>query len=167
MLVVVTVLCVLLAWKVRQVHRQEVMVAKLLQLGGEVGYNEEYITPYPRAKTTWLHKLLGNAFFDDVTYVYLHSTSVTDDDLAIFGECRSIQGVNLGCTSITDDGLLQLSHMWWLKELHLTRTRVTDAGLVHLRGLHGLQELSLDRESVSAGAVKELRKQLRNTSGQY
>jgi len=91
MLVVVTVLCVLLAWKVWQVKQQRDAVAWVHQMGGSVvyDYQYDYLSTKPiiarNAKPpgpNWLHHLIGVDYFISPHFVYLQNSNVTAEEIA-------------------------------------------------------------------------------------
>ena len=91
MLVVVTVLCVLLAGKVRQAERQKEAVTWVRGRGGSVVYDYQY--DYVSAKPiiarnakppgpSWLHSIVGVDYFISPHFAYLYATNVTDEGIA-------------------------------------------------------------------------------------
>src|SRR5439155_24985930 len=89
------------------------------------------------ARTAWerIQALGGHGVWEpDMVVVSLAGTSITDDDLKVFGRFPDIQ-------------ILDLSH-----------TTVGDAGLSHLTRLPALRSLVLVRPRVSAGAVDRFRR---------
>jgi hypothetical protein len=65
LLIVLTIFCVWLGWKVEQARKQREVAALVHEMGGRVRYDYQ-----PNAKPPgpqWLRKQLGRHFFDDVS----------------------------------------------------------------------------------------------------
>ncbi len=123
-------------------HADEaVAVAKIRQLGGQVEFNADR----------------------RVVKVYLHTTPVTDDDLAALEKLPQLQNVFLGKTQIGDAGLSHLSSAAELKTLSLNSTRVSDEGLKSLAKLKNLKTLNLQDTKVTAKGATQLNQSLPET----
>ncbi len=122
--------------------------------------------PGEAAAIAAIQQLGGKVEVDDkqpdrpVLKVYLHSTPVTDADLAHLEQLKRVQNLFLGKTQITDAGLEHLQGASNLKTLSLNATRVTDVGLKSLTGLTNLKTLNLQETKVTAGGVAELKRKL-------
>lgn len=92
-----------------------------------------------------------------ITYVELGSSEdLTDADLKVIAQVKTIQVLSLYKTKVTDAGLKELASLTALTTLTLDDTKVTDAGLKHLAPLQKLTELKLSKTKVTDEAFKEL-----------
>ncbi|HUQ71951.1 MAG TPA: hypothetical protein VM165_20640, partial [Planctomycetaceae bacterium] len=118
------------------------------------------------AAVAMIRRLGGKVEFDPnsaerrVIKVYLHSTAVTDADLAALTRLSRLQNLFLGKTEISDAGLEHLSALTELKTLSLNSTRVTDAGLNSLATLKNLKTLNVQETQVTAAGTKRLKQAL-------
>jgi hypothetical protein len=79
-----------------------------------------------------------------LTSVDLNSkSSVTDDGLAVFSNCTSLQRLELGDTTISDSGLANFKNCLDLSTLALYRTRITNQGLKIFADRANLRHLDL------------------------
>ena len=84
LLIVLTIFCVALGWKVERARKQREAVAWVHEMGGSVNYDYELDddgSSAPDAKppgSEWLRKQLGRDFFDDVVRVSLTEVGVSD-----------------------------------------------------------------------------------------
>lgn len=67
-----------------------------------------------------------------------------------------IRWVDLARTKVTDNGLAQIGKMKHLTRLHLENTEITDKGLDHLKGLAELEYLNLYGTKVSDAGIMKL-----------
>ena len=89
--------------------------------------------------------------------LYLRSTPVSDDGLAVLGKMTSLQTLMLDNTEITDDGLVHLKNLTNLQTLILDNTEITDDGLVHLKNLTNLQLLVLANTEITDDGLVHLK----------
>ena len=170
MLVVVTVLCVLLAWKLRKVERQKVAVAAVRQAGGSAYYDGEVGGRAQPPRRTKFQTLLGDDFFDEVVKVdfSIGIVPIEESDHVPFHTVpkqlaflTSLQELNLAGRDIKDLNLL--SSMTELTCLHVSSGDIVDLSplkacvsmetlwvhdsrvkdLSPLGGMHRLKDLSL------------------------
>lgn len=88
-----------------------------------------------------LSKLM--AVSEQVTWLGLAGTAVTDEQLAHVGKLKNLTALHLENTSVSDAGLKHLSGLENLSYLNLYGTQVSDDGLAQLEGLKGLRKLYL------------------------
>ena len=88
----------------------------------------------------------------------LNVTPQASTDLSPLGvlQPEDLQYLQLSSTRVTNAGLSHLRGLTGLRVLWLYDTQVSDAGLVHLRGLTGLRVLNLRSTMVSRGGVDAL-----------
>lgn len=102
-LVLVTLLCVALSVWVMPAARRRRAVAAIEKLGGMVGYVK------PAASETFpvahLRRWLPPAYFDEIEWVDLNNTQVTDAGFAHLQGMTSLQWLDLDNTSVSDAGL--------------------------------------------------------------
>jgi len=171
LLIVVTLVGCGLGWlgfKVREARRQEVAVAAIEKLGGQVAYDDQfdslgnYVGKVVPPGPAWLRELLGNDFFRNVRTVDLTLPTLRDADLDQLQWLSTCKWLNLGKSGVTDAGLPQVKELTQLNWLLLANTQVSDAGLENLKGLAQLQTLDLRGTRVTAAGVKKLQQALPN-----
>jgi Leucine-rich repeat (LRR) protein len=108
--------------------------------------------PGPR----WLRRRIGDEFFQEVVWVKLDETKVTDDDLRLIGKLRGVTSLSLNFTAISDQGLAQIAQMSQLKYLGLSRTRITSRGIRDLAEMKDLQNLHIDGTQVDDGGLETI-----------
>jgi Leucine-rich repeat (LRR) protein len=142
-----TLVVVLLAWSAvspelhAQAPEQEQVINLIKKMGGQVQRD-------PKAPG---QPAIG---------ISLRGTNVTDADLEILKQLKSLQILNLSQTAITDAGLKPIESLPNLRNLILP-VSITDAGLVHVKGLTQLESLNLLDSQVSDAGLVHL-KGLRN-----
>jgi hypothetical protein len=167
LLIVLTIFCVALGWKVERARKQREAVAWVHEMGGSVKYDYEYVDGAysPKAKPPgpqWLRKQLGRHFFDDVVEaVVLVVGDVTPlsgltrlERLDVYGsvtdvtplaELTRLQELDLNGTELCD--VTPLSGLTRLQRLDLRGTQVSD--VTPLSGLTSLKWLTLGGTQVS------------------
>ena len=117
------------------------------------------------AEISAIKKLKGRVFFDftkktrslsTVRTVWLHNTSISDEDLALLKRMTNLQRLSLGRTKISDSGLKHIAELTSLKEVRLYDTQIGDAGLQHLMSLRQLESLYLSNTKVTAKGLTRL-----------
>jgi len=87
----------------------------------------------------------------------LRGDSITDQDLELLeAVADQITWLNLARTKVSDDGLARIAALPKLTRLHLEHTAITDAGLAHLSGLNELRYLNLFNTAVSDAGLDHL-----------
>jgi hypothetical protein len=155
LLVVIAALSIWLGYQTHRAREQRAALERIHELGGTVQFDYQYdgsgtfqadaAAPGP----VWLRKIIGGEYFDDVAYVYLSSSDVTNDDLRLFRSLPDVETLWLSNTGVSDQGMGHLSGLARLKLLFLQQTKVGDDGLTHLGGLTKLEGLSLDNTRVT------------------
>jgi hypothetical protein len=108
----------------------------------------------------WLRSIVGHEVmlgYDDVDFVYLSGTQVTDAVLVHLKDLTKLQSLHLSDTRVTDAGLVHLKDLTNFQSLGLFGTQVTDAGLVHLKDLTKLQSLGLCGTQVTDAGLMHLK----------
>jgi hypothetical protein len=95
-----------------------------------------------------------------VLWLNLAGTKVTDNGLAALEPLKNLRKLHLEKTAITDAGLAHLKGLTNLGYLNLYSTAVTDAGIAQLSGLKNLKELYLWETKVTPAGVEELKKSI-------
>jgi internalin A len=113
-----------LGWLAHRARVQREAILAIKWVGGSITYDWEvaggkYIPNAQPRQPRWLRRYVWPEFFQEVVWVSLAGSQVTDEVMAQVGELGS------------------------LERLTLSNVSVTDAGMAHLRGLTGLQVLSL------------------------
>ena len=159
--VLVTVLCVWFGWQVHRAKQQREAVKWVRESGGSVRYDyecDEDCSLLPDAEPPvpkWLYDTLGVDFFDDVAWVSLHSTQVSD--LTPLARLKGIRGIDLGLTPVSD--LSPLANLKSIQRLSVYKTQISDLG--PLRRLTSLQMLYVGGTRVSELAPLAYLKALR------
>lgn len=149
MLVVVTVLCALLGWKVHQVNKQKRAVAWVEEMGGSFRYDYEYDEGgFPifsftieRPGPSWLREIVGLDYFATVVGVRLFGPDCRVRDLSPLEDLRKLRHLTLADSQVSD--LSPLEHLNALESLDISGTRVTD--LSPLAKLTSLKSLDLSK----------------------
>jgi hypothetical protein len=144
----VTIACVWLGVWAGKAHQQRAAVRAIRELGGRVTYDHQDQSGIPwEAKTmpseNWLEGLLGVDFFHPVTMVALRNVPLKDADLAWLQGLDDLEYLMIDQTKITDDGLKYLWHLNALKDLHLSGSQISGAGLAYLAPVKSLEGLFL------------------------
>jgi hypothetical protein len=170
LLVMMTVACVVLTVWLNQLLRQRTAVRRFYELTarrpnshGEslvtMGYRydgkDQYYKP---VACKWLHPLVGEEAFGEVTGVQLLGTSAADDDLRYLADVPTVERVLLSNTLVTDAGLVYLQSCPKLRMLTLDGLPITDDGLTQLLVLQDLESLSLNRTKITDKGLEQLAK---------
>jgi mono/diheme cytochrome c family protein len=102
-----------------------------------------------------LEALANNVFWLD-----LHGSAITDAGLSSVAKCKNLQRLNLSRTAITDAGLATLKGNTQLNSLNLVSTAITDAGLSYLETFKKLEKLYLMQSKVTEIGMEKLAKAL-------
>ena len=105
--------------------------------------------------------ILGDRL-DEVEFISLQGTSVSDKGCDELMRCTELRRLNLTSTNITDRGLVHLSSLTQLEVLRLGDNQITDKGLMALRGLSQLKRLYLGGTQVTKQGIQELHEALPN-----
>jgi mono/diheme cytochrome c family protein/uncharacterized membrane protein len=95
---------------------------------------------------------------DQVVWLKLGDTQITDATMAQIGKLKNLQKLHLEQTKITDAGLKQLAALPYLEYLNLYGTGITDAGLQSLSGFKNLQTVYLWQTRVTEAGLAAQRK---------
>lgn len=99
-----------------------------------------------------------------IVKIDLHSTQVTDADLAFLShakkDLRELRYLDLRLTHIGDAGAANLKNLTSLQTLNLFRTQVGDKGLAYLKNLRQLQTLLISGTKITDEGAKELQRSL-------
>ena len=95
-----------------------------------------------------------------ITWLDLGRTTVTDDGMEVIGKLTNLNRLHLENTSVTDDGLIHLQGLQNLKYLNLYGTSITDAGLLHLNSLKELKSLYLWQTNTTEEGATRLKKEI-------
>ena len=115
LLIVVTLFAFLCSWfavKMQQAEKQRKAVEAIVKAGGEVRCEPSVgCTPgfhfcrVYEPTPTWLRKILGNDFFDNVNIISFRGTDATDANLVCLKDLQHLHTLDLGYNKITDDGM--------------------------------------------------------------
>ncbi len=146
----------------KQPATAERVVAEIRKLGGRVERADRG-SSVPRTLVDLRETDLGDAELaelhiakiDDIWYLNLSDTRVTNDGLAGIKGLSHLQALDLSGTEITDAGLVHIKEMNALTSLTLPKG-VTDAGLARLQGLRALRTLNLAGTEVTNDGLMSL-----------
>lgn len=99
---------------------------------------------------------------DPVETLSLHSTVVSDEQLAVLGKCDRLEMLTLDGSPITDKALTTIASIKSLKLLYLNRCNITDSGLATLWDHPSLETITLIDTYVTEKGVADLKKRLPN-----
>jgi len=145
---------------------REEVIAEVTRLGGKVEFDET-LASRPIVKVD-LHSTSVTdadlAFLEDarkdlkkLRYLDLRLTQIGDAGVAKLKSLRSLQTLNLFRTQAGDKGLARLRKLTNLETLLIGGTKVTDAGLASLRPFKKLKKLSLFQTQVSDDGITQLK----------
>ncbi len=151
-----------LSWyavRVQQARKQKEAVEAIRGLGGIVRYDYEVTPdhgPRPR-RPTWLRRLLGDDFLEDVRDVeFPRGQMITEAELTTIRGLTQLQWLCPDGTKVTDAGLVQIKGLKRLQHLSLNDTEVTDVGLERVMGLPELQRLYLSNSRITDIGLEHL-----------
>jgi Leucine Rich repeat len=154
LLIVVTILCVGLGWKMHQVRNLRRAVAEVHRLGGDVNFRYELdrAPPVEPPGPKWLRRILGDDFFVEVNQIQIYTDQANDESLAIIASLPHIDSLIVRSNGITDKGLASFSQASGLEALELRSTKITGAGYLQLKELLTLKSLILRDDSTVTDA---------------
>jgi len=94
---------------------------------------------------------------EQVTWLSLAGTEVSDDDLAQVAALTNLVRLDLSNTGITDAGLAHLAGHGRLEYLNLYGTGVTDEGFTHLEGIASLRDVFVWQTEVTVAGIERLK----------
>lgn len=163
MMVAVLITGVLLSWPIRRANVQRRAVAALrkadsrvillydFQYGKDGRFKPNASPPAP----TWLRRLIGDEFFQDVDSVTLQGP-IDEVTLALLGEFEKLRILHVFDSSKIGEGLVHLRGLRNLQRLDLRGPGITDAGLANIRGLEAIRHLKLEDTSVTDAGLAHL-----------
>lgn len=178
-----------IGWKVNRAHDQDRAVEAIRFVNGNVLY--DYQSSFDRRKEfqpgrktrsepsapTWLRKLVGDEYFQEVTSVTLREpatgpviavlekldhlerlslplNSKKGADLPWLARLTTLRAVNLSGGGVTDETLRILSGLPRLEEVGLSKVTVTDSGLSYLGDLRQMSSFSMsESQGISDGGI--------------
>jgi hypothetical protein len=143
LLIVMTLICVGIGWKMNQVWNVRRVVAEIQRLGGVVTYVHELgVAPLAEPPgPKWLRRIAGDIFFEEVAQVQIDNDQANDETLGLIAKLPRIESLMVTSNAITDDGLASLADASKLIVLELQSAKVTPSGYLHLKGLRNLKTL--------------------------
>src|SRR5262245_35950932 len=111
LLIAMTVCCLITGWWINGLIRQRTAVRRFYELTANradkdlvtMGYRFEGKDQYYKPLAyKWLHPLIGEEAFGEVTGIQLMDTPVTDDDLRYLADLPTIERVALNNTKVTE-----------------------------------------------------------------
>lgn len=99
---------------------------------------------------------------DQLVWLKLSDTEVTDATLAQVAKLKNLQKLHLAQTKVTDAGLKQLKGLTNLEYLNLYGTAISDAGLAELTGLKNLKTVYLWQTKTTGTGLATLKKAMPN-----
>jgi len=93
---------------------------------------------------------------EQVVWLNLAETKITDDGLAVLAELKNLRRLHLEKTGITDKALQHIAKLPDLQYLNIYGTNVTDAGLLQLAQMKKLEKLYLWQTKTTDNGVKAL-----------
>lgn len=134
-LIVLTLLAMGLGYVSFRAREQRAAVARIKELGGHIQYDyQRGSNPKPSPPGwPWLRRLVGDEYFQDVAFVKLDKTQVSDADLRLISKLRRAKTLSLNWTNVSDEGLSSIRGMSELNYLGLWKTKVTSEGIRRMR----------------------------------
>jgi len=100
---------------------------------------------------------LLNRIKDQLVWLKLGDTKITDTALSTIGLCTNMTQLHLNNTDITDVGIEKLSSLVNLQSLNLVGTKITSKGLKALSNIKGLQSIYFYQTDVDKSSFDELK----------
>ena len=143
LLIVMTLVCIAIAWKMNRVRNLRRAMAEAQRLGASITYVHELdaAPPVEPPGPKWLRRIVGDDFFVEVEQIQLENDEVNDDTIALIAHLPSIHSLIVRSNGITDKGLVSLAEANELVALELTSANVTASGYANLTGLRKLMTL--------------------------
>lgn len=145
LLIVMTLLCVGIGWKMNQVRNLRRAVAEAQRLGATISYFHELdatTSPAEPPGPKWLRRIFGDDFFEEVDQIQIYNDQANDDTLALIAKLPRIRSLIVRSNAFTDKGLASLAGASELETLELTSANVTASGYANLKGLRKLMSIS-------------------------
>lgn len=121
------------------------------------------ITYLPNLKELFLNhttvddsSMLHLQSLNELEFLAISDTSITNDSLSILGRLPNLQNLSLARTNVTDAGIEKLRRLTHLKALDLSDTNVTTNCITFLAEMSQLTELYLNGTRVDDAAMKHL-----------
>lgn len=166
LLIAMTVLCLLIGFKVKEMRDRRASVTAVDAVGGA----SKILIEGPE----WLRKLIGDEkAFHNVGSVSL-TPSRTDYDLIPdfdnllrdiiphLNNFSHFYKLNIASSPVTDKGLSHLADLTYLEKLNISDTEVSDSGLKILEKIETLQLLNIRNTKVTPNGVAKFQKALPN-----
>ena len=93
-----------------------------------------------------VEELSGKIAYDDdgrILGIEIPESSATDEDVALFAQCKNLQSLSLHSAFLENDALLHAATLPRLTKLAIRFANITDEGLVHLQHSKDLELLDL------------------------
>jgi hypothetical protein len=144
--------------EMKAAQKQRATIKTIEKLGGET-YDDSSEEDLIRAvieppSLPWLHALLGDDFFMNVTWVDLHGPQLDDAMLEHLKELPQLREVWLFDASVTDAAIDRLKGVAQFQRLLLSGDNVKHVNLERIRGLTQLRSLSLHQTEVTHARMK-------------
>ncbi len=97
---------------------------------------------------------------EQITWLDLHQTELTDDLMAAFPDMPHLTRLRLQQNPITDEGIQALAALEHLESLNLYDTDLSDAGLTSLSKIKSLKRIYLWQTNVTSEGVKAIEEAL-------
>lgn len=92
---------------------------------------------------------------EQLIWLYLNNSNLTDDDLQSLSNLNQLRKLNLSNNDITVKSIAHLTHLTELEYLNLYNTNVSDSGVDSLLTLPNLRELYLWQSQVTTGHMEK------------
>jgi Leucine Rich repeat len=167
LMLIVLIISVLLAWQVNKAREQREAVEAVQRYGGWSHYDYEFVNGKLTAgrspwAPSWLRKMLGDEFFQNVRHVSLvyddstgrrfGNTNIQPCDYLLrkISKLSGLKQLLLTDTQTTDEGLRYIGKMTDLEELWIwSPTSITDAGVTHLTSLNNLKIIHINHSHIT------------------
>jgi Leucine-rich repeat (LRR) protein len=172
LLIIITLVCVWVAYKTERARKQAASVRDVQAIGGVLKFDYQLKSGNYDPNATpdapaWLIETVGEEYFRraivlDLAYGHLSRVRsgeriAANDDLQLLRGLPDLETLEIGDKrQVTDDGLVHLAGLKNLRVLYLYRTGVKGEGLKHLRGLKRLESISLDGTPATDDAAEQV-----------
>ena len=161
--VLITLIAISLSWYSRHMeyaHVVERVKIRVKQLGGALACEREMNSESSESGGRDVSPIRAVCFdrllIDDVEYIDLSDTTVTDADIKYIAKLKNIKTLIVNLTGVTDAGMDHVVRMTSLTELYLLGTRISDKGMATLCRLPNLRTLDIRETDVTDAACGSL-----------
>lgn len=117
---------------------------------------------FDNSKAALLVELVNN-----IVWLRLDNTAITDETLAQVGKLKNLVRLNLSGTNVTSTGMIALQSLKNLEYINIVNTKVDDKGLLTLATIPSLKSIYCWNSQISAAGTENFKKKMPFTHIEY